>query len=147
MEIFSDGTRPKICYSNIILVRRFKLEMFSDGYTHPKSIPYEIFSHEIKWTKRMITIYICPNLLLLCVKSLFNPWQAAMYYDILLTCRTHQLLTSTHSTSRLTWMARNTPGRVWHSCHLLMSAGFYKHWGVCKGILMKKKVRLSTDTG
>ena len=46
VEMFSDHTRPKICYTNIIPVRRFKVQMFSNGYTDPKFIPYEIFSHE-----------------------------------------------------------------------------------------------------
>ena len=47
VEIFSGGTRcPKICYSNIILVQRLKVEIFSNGYAHPKFITYEIFSHE-----------------------------------------------------------------------------------------------------
>ena len=47
VEIFSDGPRcPNICYSNVIPVQRFKVEIFSDGYTNPKFIPYEILSHE-----------------------------------------------------------------------------------------------------
>ena len=46
VEIFSDGTRQKIYYSNIIPVQRLKVEIFSDGYTHLKFIPYKIFSRE-----------------------------------------------------------------------------------------------------
>ena len=47
VEIFSDGSRyPKICYTNIIPIRRIFLEIFLDGYAYLKFIPYEILSHE-----------------------------------------------------------------------------------------------------